>query len=473
MTSQIPPAEAARLLYRDNLMSYVIRAFRELRGDVPLDVALYMRAICHLLERIERGEVKRAMILMPPRHLKSTIANVAFTAWLMGRHPGARIMSLSYGSDLAEGFSRDVRRLIEAPWHRAVFPGLLLDPRRASASELRTTAGGYRMARSMGGAITGFGGDFAIIDDPMKAEDAQSETQRDAVYKRYSETTVSRLDKPIHGAILLIMQRLHEDDLAGRLLPSGDWEILELPAIETRVREVPLPGGATWTRCPDDILAPTHMDRGTLDRVRREVGSKTFEAQYQQSPTPAGGSIIRPEWFGTIPANLRRKDYEAIVQSWDTASVPGESNDYSVCTTWGLKGNYIDLLDVHRGQHIYPELRQMAFKLRQTWAPHLIVVETQDVGRSLCDDLMRQNHRGVRGFSPRHDKVQRMSAQTVKLERKEGRLPHDALWKEGFLSEVASFPNGKYDDQVDTMSQLLYALDRQPAELRHCSRFKG
>ena len=115
----------------------------------------------------------------------------------------------------------------------------------------------------------------------------------------------------------------------------------------------------------------------------------------------------------------------------------------------------------------------MAFKLRQTWAPHLIVVETQDVGRSLCDDLMRQNHRGVRGFSPRHDKVQRMSAQTVKLERKEGRLPHDALWKEGFLSEVASFPNGKYDDQVDTMSQLLYALDRQPAELRHCSRFKG
>ncbi|MEQ9158993.1 MAG: hypothetical protein RIE82_10685, partial [Roseovarius sp.] len=160
-------------------MSYVIRAFRELRGDVPLDVALYMRAICHLLERIERGEVKRAMILMPPRHLKSTIANVAFTAWLMGRHPGARILSLSYGSDLAEGFSRDVRRLIEAPWHRAVFPELLLDPRRASASELRTTAGGYRMARSMGGAITGFGGDFAIIDDPMKAEDAQSETQRD------------------------------------------------------------------------------------------------------------------------------------------------------------------------------------------------------------------------------------------------------------------------------------------------------
>jgi hypothetical protein len=185
-------------------------------------VELYMRAICHLLERIERGEVKRAMVLMPPRHLKSTMATVAFTAWLMGRNPGARILSLSYGSDLAEGFSREVRSLIEAPWHRAVFPDLSLDPRRASVSELRTTAGGYRMARSMGGAITGFGGDFTIIDDPMKADDAQSETQRDAVFDRYCGTTETRLDQPKHGAILLIMQRLHEDDLAGRLMPSGD-----------------------------------------------------------------------------------------------------------------------------------------------------------------------------------------------------------------------------------------------------------
>lgn len=133
----------------------------------------------------------------------------------------------------------------------------------------------------------------------------------------------------------------------------------------------------------------------------------------------------------------------------------------------------IDLLDVHRRQYLYPELLQAAIKLRQTWAPHLIVVETQDVGVSLYVELGRQNHRGVRPFSPRPDKVQRMSAQTVKLERREVRLPLNAPWKEAFLAEAAAFPNGKYDDQVDTMSQLLRSLDGRPGELRHCSRFKG
>ncbi|MEQ8930949.1 MAG: phage terminase large subunit, partial [Nitratireductor sp.] len=245
------------------------------------------------------------------------------------------------------------------------------------------------------------------------------------------------------------------------------------PSDSTRDRDISLSDKMVWNRKPGEVLLPDHMDEAAFEAKRREIGSRAFEAQYQQSPTPAGGSIIRPVWFGTTPANLRRDDYEAIVQSWDTASVPGESNDYSVCTTWGLKGNYIDLLDVYRGQHLYPELLQAAIKLRQTWAPHLIVVETQDVGRSLYADLMRQNHRGVRGFSPRDDKVQRMSSQSVKLERREGRLPLNAPWKEAFLAEAAAFPNGKYDDQVDTMSQLLRTLDRAPGELRHCSRFKG
>jgi predicted phage terminase large subunit-like protein len=132
-----------------------------------------------------------------------------------------------------------------------------------------------------------------------------------------------------------------------------------------------------------------------------------------------------------------------------------------------------DRSNVYRGQHLYPELLHAAIKLRQTWAPHLIMVETQDVGRSLRADLMRLSHRGVRGFSPRDDKVQRMSSQSVKLERREVRLPLNASWKEAFLAEAAAFPNGKYDDQVDTMSQLLRTLDLRTGELRHCSRFKG
>ena len=460
-------------LYFNSLIAFVERAFAVLRPGVPFLYGHHIRAICHKLEQVERGEIKRLIILMPPRHLKSVCVSTVFPAWVMGRNPSKRLICMSYGLDLAEGFSRDTRKILQSEVCQAAFQQLKLDPKRVSAGELRTTQNGFRMATSSGGPLTGKGADILILDDPIKAEDVASENLRDKSWEWLTGTVMTRLDNPKDGAVILVAQRLHEDDLAGRLIAAGGWEVLELPAIETRDREISLSDEMVWNRSAGEVLLPDHMDEAAFEAKRREIGSRAFEAQYQQSPTPAGGSIIRPEWFGTIPTNLRRDDYEAIVQSWDTASVPGESNDYSVCTTWGLKGNYIDLLDVYRGQHLYPELLQAAIKLRQTWAPHLIVVETQDVGRSLCADLMRQNPRGVRGFSPQDDKVQRMSAQTVKLERKEARLPVNAPWKEAFLAEAAAFPNGKYDDQVDTVSQLLRTLDRQPGELRHCSRFKG
>lgn len=162
-----------------------------------------------------------------------------------------------------------------------------------------------------------------------------------------------------------------------------------------------------------------------------------------------------------------------ILQSWDTAEVPGESNDYSVCTTWGLIGNRIDLLDVHRQQYLYPELRQAARKLRQEWSPNLLIIEARGVGRSLHQDLRRDNRSGIGATVPRIGKVERMSTQSGKIEAGDVHLPQSAPWKEVFLAEVAAFPNGKHDDQVDSMSQALYALDCRTRELRHCARIKA
>jgi predicted phage terminase large subunit-like protein len=425
------------------------------------------------LERVERGEITRLLILMPPRHLKSHTVSVAFTAWALGRNPARQVSAASYGADLAETFGADVRRLFEASWHRAVFPGLHLDKRKANAHEMRTTENGVRLAPSVGGPFTGKGCEFLIFDDPMKAEDASSQKERDRVWDWFTGTAMTRLNDPKNGAIVVVAQRLHEDDLPGRLIPTGDWEVLELPAIETRDRKVPLGDDVVWARTPGKVLLPEHMGRPELDRIRRQMGSATFEAQYQQAPSPAGGNIIRPEWFRSYQGVPRRSDYEAVLQSWDTAAVPGESNDYSVCTTWGLIGNHIDLLDVHRRQYLYPDLLRVAIDLRRKWKPNLVVIEKATTGLSLKPDLVRKGVTEARWLPPEKGKVERAVAQSEKLASGQVRLPVVTPWKEGFVAEAGGFPNAKYDDQVDSMSQALRALDWQPHELRHCSRYKG
>ena len=468
-----PASEILRALYYYSLIAFVERSFYELRPGVRFHYGHRIRAICYQLERVMLAEVKRLLILMPPRHLKSHCASVAFPVWMLGRNPSLRIITMSYGASLAESFSRDARRLMDANWVRATFPDLLIDPKKASVAELVTTQNGGRIATSVGGALTGKGGDVLIIDDPIKAEDARSDAMREADWDWFTGTVSSRLDNPNTGAMIVVAQRVHVDDLPGRLIQTGDWEVLELPAIETREREIPLSQSMVWPRSPGEVLLADHMARQKLEKLRRSIGPSLFNAQYQQAPETAGGNFLKPEWFGTHDGKRKRDDYEAVLQSWDTASVPGESNDYSVCTTWGLIGNHIDLLDVHRAQHQYPELRAMARKLRNTWGPDLLVIETMDVGRSLIHDLERIEPRGVRGANPNRNKVERMAVQSAKIAEGQVRLPANAPWKEAFLSEVVAFPNGKYDDQADSLSQALWAIDRRVYELRHCSRYKG
>jgi predicted phage terminase large subunit-like protein len=473
MTILTQTIDVLRMLYWFQLVAYVQRVFAELRPGVPFHYGHHIRAICHKLEQIESGELTRLIILMPPRHMKSLCTSVVFPAWALGKDPSLRIICMSYGLDLAEGFSRDTRRIIQSDLGRAVFPELVLDPRRASAAELRTTRNGFRMATSAGGPLTGKGADILIADDVSKAEDAASQTRRDTAWDWFTGTVMTRLDNPKTGAVILVAQRLHEDDLPGRLIAAGGWDVLELPAIETRERLIPIAKDVNWGRKPGIALLPTHMDLLEFEAKRREIGNRNFEAQYQQTPTPAGGNIIRPEWFVEIPGSLRLSDYEAVIQSWDPAAVPGKSNDYSVCTTWGLIGNHIDLLHVHREQYLQPGLLRVAAKLRQQWKPKLLIVEAVGSGRGVYDHLRQQSGCDVRAHKPNVGKEERMAIQSPKIEGGLVRLPLSAPWKERFLAEVAAFPNGKYDDQVDSMSQALFILESRPPQIRHCSRYKG
>lgn len=461
-----------RTVNANNLHTFLGRGFAVLNpGDAFVD-GLYLRALCNGFERVARGETRRLIVTLPPRHLKSQLISVAFPAWLLGRDPSAKIVCASYSGSLADDFGRQTRDLMRAPFYRATFPGTRIDPAKSAVEEFHTLARGRRIATSVGGTLTGKGGRILIYDDLMKVDDVESLVKRDCCHAWFRNTAASRLNDPRTGAIVIVAQRLHVDDLVGRLLPTGDWEHLSLPAIATELQAPPLGDGARWERQIGDLLHPERIGTDELDRIRRELGSAAFEAQYQQYPVLPGGNLVKREWFGTWEGPPQPNRYEAIVQSWDTASVPGIDNDYSVCTTWGLVGQFIDLLDVHRAQYHYANLLRMARALRSKWKPKLIVVEKAGVGIALGNVLLRDGHNDVQARPPKGDKIQRLALQCAKIEAGQVRLPKSAPWLEPFLSEIGEAPNGRYDDQEDSVSQLLRTLDLTPWQLRGIGRYK-
>lgn len=459
-------------VYCNSLYAFVRRAFPVLNPGEEFVDGKYLRALCDALEKVEAGETKRLLITLPPRFMKSQIVSVAFPAWLLGRNPCEKIACASYSNSLAEDFGRQTRDLMRAPFYRQTFSWTAIDPSKSAADEFHTTRKGRRIATSVAGTLTGKGGNILIYDDLMKADDALSLVKRDNCFTWLRNTAASRLNNPKQGAIVIVAQRLHVDDLIGRLLPSGDWEVLNLPAIATEPQVLPLGDGVTWERQIGDLLHEERVDAAELERIRRELGSAAFEAQYQQSPVLPGGNLVKTEWFRTYDGPPQPSQYEAVVQSWDTASVPGINNDYSVCTTWGLINDHVDLLDVYREQYDYPDLLRAARELRQKFHPKLIVVEKADIGRALGKELERDGLRDVQGLDVKGDKVQRMSVQCAKIEAGHVRCPKSAPWLDTYLTEMAEFPNGKYDDQVDSTSQILKTLDKRPWQIRTISRYK-
>jgi len=405
--------------------------------------------------RVHGGEISRLLINQPPRSLKSICVSVAYVAWLLGHDPGRRVIVVSYSNEFAAELHRQFRMVIDAPWYRALFPGMR--PTKDSGTELVTTAGGGRYATSIGGALTGRGADLIIVDDPLKAEEAWSEAARKRVIDWYGGTLVSRLNDKETGPIVVVMQRLHENDLAGHLLEQGGWQHLDLPAIAVDDSVIPLRHGKLMTRRIGDILHPERESKDTLARIKAETGALMFSAQYQQRPVPLEGHDIRREWFRSYD-HLPRDCAKRIVQSWDVAMMTGDANDYSVCTTWWIiKADYY-LVDVFRARLQYPDLRRKVASLASKHAAGTILIENAGPGMALLQDLWRDPPRGTPrpiGRNPEGSKVDRMVAQSAKMEAGHVHLPTEADWLDMFLHELLAFPNGRHDDQVDSVSQFL------------------
>ena len=440
-------------LLRERLYAFVQRSFMTLHAETSMTPAWHVEAMCWHLEQVATGAIRRLIITVPPRHLKSICASVALPAWWLGRDPAVRLLVASYGQSLAEQHARNFRHVVEADWFRRTFPGV--ETERVTATEFHTTHNGMRMSVSAGGTVTGFGADAIIIDDLMKAEDVHSDIERQRIKRIFDGTLLSRLDDQDTGRIVVIQQRLHEDDLVAYLLDKGGFVHLNLPAIADGDERIAIARDEAHTRVPGEALCPARQSHDTLERLRREMGSFVYSAQYLQNPTPLDSHRLRWEWFETYEERPGRDTFQSVVQSWDTAVTAEPGSDFSVCTTWGFQDGQLYLLDVLRARLEYWELKARVVSKFGDWQADHVLIEYASSGIPLVRDLRKEGHRQVTGCRPTLDKEVRFAAQTDKIQRGRVLIPQAAGWLPDFKQEMLTFPKGRYDDQVDSVTQFL------------------
>jgi hypothetical protein len=370
---------------RNDFRAFVHKVFITLSPGQAYVPTWHVEAITLQLERVRRGEVRRLIINMPPRSLKSIAASVAFPAFVLGHDPSRRIICVSYSGDLAKKHANDFRAVLEARWYRSAFPNTRIGPFKNSETEIELTARGFRLATSVGGTLTGRGGEIIVIDDPLKPDDALSETKRSAANQWFTNTLLSRLDDKRTGAIVVVMQRVHVDDLTGFLLSQSDeWKVLSLPAVAYFDEIIPLSAERTYCRQSGEALSPEREPLHVLDALKLQIGSDAFSAQYQQAPAPPGGAMVkrhRIKRYSELPPTPVRL---FTLQSWDTASKGGPDNDWSVCTTWIVTRNKLwYLIDVWRQRVDYPALKASVQTFAERWDARRVLVEDTGAGTSL------------------------------------------------------------------------------------------
>jgi len=447
-----------RSILRNDFLAFAQRGFYTLNPGAEFVGAAFLEQIAAKLDAVRQGKIKRLIICLPPRSLKSHLASVAWPAWCLGHDPSLEIIAVSYGQDLAEKFARDCRTLMGETWYQATFIKTRFLGRQ-SVTDLRTSRHGTRFATSVGGVLTGRGADIIIIDDPLKPTDALSDPARNHANEWYDNSLLSRLNSKKDGAIVIISQRLHQDDLVGHVLPGDNWEVLSFPAIATAQENVSIVtpyGIRRFSRNPGDALHPAREPLEVLQMLKETMGEYNFEAQYQQTPAPLGGAMIKTAWLQYYEPGTESA-FSSVVQSWDTANKPGELNDYSVCTTWGVCDGRFYLLDVFREKLNFPDLRRAVRSQAARFKAQTILIEDKASGTQLIQELRNEAVFGIKSYQPRprSDKRMRLHEQATGFENGLIYLPSNAPWLSEYRLELTTFPGSKYDDQVDSTSQAL------------------
>ena len=409
-------------------------------------------------EEIADGKIKRLIINMPPRHTKSEFASYMLPAWFLGRFPNKKIIQCSNTAELAVGFGRKVRNLVDSEVYAKIFPNVALRSDSKAAGRWSTNGNGEYFAIGVGGTVTGKGADLLIIDDPHSEQEAALAAGDPSVYDKVFEwyTSGPRQRLQPGGSIVVVMTRWAKRDLTGRILQSmvdrdGDeWEIIELPAI--------LPS--------EKPLWPEFWSYDELDKLRIELPLSKWQAQYQQDPTSEEGALVKREWW-----QIWEKDNpppcQFIIQSWDTAFTKSERADYSACTTWGVfykdeneNDPNIILLDALKERMEFPELKARALEYYTDWQPDAFIVEAKASGAPLVFELRRMGI-PVQEFTPTrgNDKISRVNSVSDLFASGKVWAPR-RRWAEEVIEEMAAFPNSDHDDLVDSSTQALIRFRR-------------
>jgi predicted phage terminase large subunit-like protein len=447
-----------RAILRSDLYCFIQAAFPIVSPGAAFAANWHIEAIAFALTRVLEGNIKRLIITVPPRSLKSICASVAFPAFVLGHDPTRRIICVSYAEGLARKHANDCRAIMRSTMYNRLFPDTRISLAKDTELEFATTLGGNRLSTSVGGTLTGRGGNLIIIDDPLKPQDAYSEAARESTKQWYANTLLSRLDDKVNDAIIVVMQRLHPDDPVGHLLEQDGWTHLNLPAIAETEYQIPI-GPALWhRRQPGDVLHPEREPRAVLDAFKRSMGSLDFAAQYQQEPVAEGGNLIKWKWFSFYDDPPARQAGDRIIISWDTAMSSKELSSYSACVVLQIKGETAYVLDVIRERLEYPDLKRKVIAVYRNWRNACsrceLVIENKGSGMSLIQELKRENIHAI-AVDPEGDKAMRMNAQTARIEAGSVFLPSRAGWLDDFRREILAFPAGRYTDQVDAFSQAL------------------
>lgn len=500
--------EKERRDMRRSLHEFVRMAWHIIEPGRPFIDNWHLKAICDHLEAVSRRQITRLVINVPFRTSKSTIVSVMWPAWTWAQDPNEvpaagpnhQWLCGSYAGKLAIRDNLKMRRLITSEWYASYFAGVKLAPDQNEKTRFQNTSQGSRIAFGMTGGVMGDGGDTILIDDPHDRAGANSEAERETALTTFDEGILSRLNDPATGAIVIIMQRLHQNDLSGHVLKQRGWDHLMLPMRYEKARAKPTSIGFSDPRTVEgELLWPARFPLETVEALERGLGDYGAAGQLQQRPSPAGGGVLQTKYFQLWPAKSELPDLFFVLQSYDTAFTDKTSNDPTACTVWGIGEHpstladplkagkrFAILLDCWTEHMRYPQLRK---KVSDDWQAKYgggkdttrhpsrrvdaILIEEKGSGQSLIQDLRQANIPALKYNPGKADKTARASLTAPFLElelfyliesKKDQGLP--VTWARPFVDQCQQFPNGEHDDMVDTFTQAtIYLRDAGLLEL--------
>lgn len=450
--NEFPDRDLLRLVYREDLYSFVARAFAILEPGHRFMPAGYLELLCAALTEVETRAMTRLVVNIPPRHLKSIVTSVVFPAWALMRNPQTKIAIICHSDMLANDLASKCKRLIESPAYQEIAPHVRIRQDRDRRTDFETTAAGGVYAASIGSGVTGRGFDHILLDDPIAAHDASSSAERERVLDAFDGMITSRLDDPARGTITVVQQRLHERDLSGALLGRNGWRSLCLPLVAEEESEIAF-GDVTLHRSIGDILCPERFLPADVERIRAEKGEAIFATQWQQTPTATRGEIIKPEYLK--PIEICPPSATRFVVTVDTAIKQTAEADYTVFLVIKTDGVRHYVVDVVRERLNPVQICGAAERLLQRIAPDKLLIEDSASGPGLHAMLAEKGFRSELRSVGGRNKQERLEKHLHTFVDGRIYVLANQTWTVDFCNELVRFPVGRYDDQVDALTLYL------------------